>query len=424
MTNTNWNNPTTSTNYTDFPTEVKDRDVDLALMFREGNTADNIPTNTVRFNPDVSGDNTFFAQFQKWSGTAWQEFSSKYRFGSSTVNVEINGGALNATGAITAQSFTGNGSALTNLNPNNLSGSFTADINSASVTGTTVTGGEIKVEPASSSEAKIIVGKQDDGNRTASINFITDDTNDDYSFQLIRGNSGVNASSIIQHKGTGSLNINAVNNGNIVFQRSSSAVATIGSEFTANSNLNVEVQNELSNGAELHVKVQTVLGTKSEAFLGIHKNSSQSSSAGFVQLSNGDGGDPGKHIIYFNTSGTLIKTNNNANIGSGSGQVVGTQTSDERLKNIGETISNGLSLVKELNPVRFTYKNNSDVQRLGFSAQQVREVVPEAVYDTGEEIAGSSLTELAMYYTELVPVLVAAVKELSAEVDALKAAQG
>ena len=62
--------------------------------------------------------------------------------------------------------------------------------------------------------------------------------------------------------------------------------------------------------------------------------------------------------------------------------------------------------------------------RLGFSAQQVKPIVPEAVYDTNEVIAEGEPTKLAMYYTELVPVLVAAIKELSAEVDALKAAQG
>jgi len=50
--------------------------------------------------------------------------------------------------------------------------------------------------------------------------------------------------------------------------------------------------------------------------------------------------------------------------------------------------------------------------------------VPESVFDTNEHIEGEpedAPTKLGMEYVALIPVLVNAVKELSAEVDALKA---
>ena len=68
-------------------------------------------------------------------------------------------------------------------------------------------------------------------------------------------------------------------------------------------------------------------------------------------------------------------------------------------------------------------KTKPDTNKLGFIAQQVESIIPEAVYDTDEELDGhqeGDRTKIGMEYVQLIPVLVNAIKELSAEVDTLK----
>ena len=86
-------------------------------------------------------------------------------------------------------------------------------------------------------------------------------------------------------------------------------------------------------------------------------------------------------------------------------------SSDIRLKNVIGPLTNALSTVNKLNAIRFTWKYGEE--QIGFSAQEVLELVPEAVY-------GSEETEYGVAYGKLVPVLVEAIKELTAEVEALK----
>ena len=84
----------------------------------------------------------------------------------------------------------------------------------------------------------------------------------------------------------------------------------------------------------------------------------------------------------------------------------------------------GLETVKQIEPVRYVLKTEPETEKLGFIAQQVQPLVPQSVFDTKEHIEGEpedAPTKLGMEYVSLIPVLVNAIKELSAEVDALKA---
>ena len=64
------------------------------------------------------------------------------------------------------------------------------------------------------------------------------------------------------------------------------------------------------------------------------------------------------------------------------------------------------------------YKNDEEGTRRSFLiAQDVQVVLPEAVTSITQE-DGSEILSLA--YTETIPLLVAAIKELKAEVDSLK----
>ncbi len=84
----NWSNPTVTSTYTNFVTEVKDRDVDTAVWF-EGSSSTNIPTNSKRY--DAASHS-----FQKWNGTAWAALDTTFTFPALTVT-----GAAALNGAIT-----------------------------------------------------------------------------------------------------------------------------------------------------------------------------------------------------------------------------------------------------------------------------------------------------------------------------------
>jgi hypothetical protein len=91
-----------------------------------------------------------------------------------------------------------------------------------------------------------------------------------------------------------------------------------------------------------------------------------------------------------------------------------TGTSDERLKDIIEPISNAVAKVGSLRSVIGKFKTDSEGTRRSFLiAQDVQSVLPEAV-------DASNPDRLGVAYTDIIPLLVAAIKELTAEVNALK----
>ena len=95
-----------------------------------------------------------------------------------------------------------------------------------------------------------------------------------------------------------------------------------------------------------------------------------------------------------------------------------TQNSDERLKKNISPIHNGLEKVLKLQGVEYQYISDTDnLREVGLIAQQVEEVVPEVV----REGADGNKT---VNYGALVGVLIEAVKELTQEVETLKAKLG
>jgi len=94
----NWSNPLLTSTYTNFVTEVKDRDTDLALQF-DGTTTTNIPTNTIRWNSSIN-------RWQKWNGSSWAELTSTYALtglsttGNATIAGTLGSGAFTSTGSV------------------------------------------------------------------------------------------------------------------------------------------------------------------------------------------------------------------------------------------------------------------------------------------------------------------------------------
>jgi hypothetical protein len=102
--------------------------------------------------------------------------------------------------------------------------------------------------------------------------------------------------------------------------------------------------------------------------------------------------------------------------------------SDRRLKSDITPLTNSLSLLKQLKSVSYSTTEPivSQSRRIGFIAQDVQAIVPEAVADL--PYAPSHDSERgrdgikAVSYLELLPVLVEALKELSATVETLEVA--
>jgi hypothetical protein len=100
---------------------------------------------------------------------------------------------------------------------------------------------------------------------------------------------------------------------------------------------------------------------------------------------------------------------------NGTSAVSWTGISDERLKDIIEPISNAVAKVGQLRSVIGKFKaDETNTRRSFLLAQDVQAVLPEAV-------DASNPDRLGVAYTDVIPLLVAAIKELTARVQTLEA---
>jgi DNA-binding cell septation regulator SpoVG len=97
-----------------------------------------------------------------------------------------------------------------------------------------------------------------------------------------------------------------------------------------------------------------------------------------------------------------------------------TANSDERLKDIIEPISDAANKVSSLRAVIGKYKTDAEGTRRSFLiAQDVQSVLPEAV--TTNTIKDDPTEYLGVAYTDVIPLLVAAIKEQQDVITQLKA---
>ena len=96
----NWSNPTLTSTYTNFVSEVTGRDTDVALgMDPAVTTVTNPPTNAIRWSSAAG-------KWQKWSGTAWGDLASSY-------NINVAGTLTAPAGAVGTPSVAFAGAATT-----------------------------------------------------------------------------------------------------------------------------------------------------------------------------------------------------------------------------------------------------------------------------------------------------------------------
>jgi hypothetical protein len=118
----------------------------------------------------------------------------------------------------------------------------------------------------------------------------------------------------------------------------------------------------------------------------------------------------------------------NGSIGAGGSTTNIYNASDIRLKKNITPITLGLSTISALNPVRFNWADGFDLVEtdkilLGFIAQEVQEVLPEAVEAfSGETKLNDTIITDALRVNEkfIIPVLVKAIQEQQAKITALE----
>ena len=141
-----------------------------------------------------------------------------------------------------------------------------------------------------------------------------------------------------------------------------------------------------------------------------------------AQISCGEGGS-NQGIVY------IYSSTANADVTGGvkleNGATSWSAVSDMRLKNKTGDILNALEDINKIEPIKFTWKYGPDNNpHVGVSAQSVENVVPEAIergVDVERQREGDETEYMRVRYTELIPLSIAAIKELIAEVESLKA---
>lgn len=121
-------------------------------------------------------------------------------------------------------------------------------------------------------------------------------------------------------------------------------------------------------------------------------------------------------FIYANGNPELIaQTGGSGGVKLTSGATSWVSASDIRNKNIIEPITNAVAKIATLSSVIYSFKDDAEnTRRAGLVAQELLEVLPEAVYVPAKE---DEL--LGVRYSEVTPLLVAAIKEQQAIIESL-----
>lgn len=377
MPNANWANPTLASTYTNFVTEVKARDEDLALQF-DGTTATAFPIGTIRWSSSVN-------RWQKWSGAAWGELATTYALtGLSTTGAAAIAGNLTVTGTSAFTGIPTAPTAATGTNTTQLAttahvfatAALLAPLASPTFTGNVTLPTLATITGASTPVLRI--------NSTASGTW--------KSF-LTFANAGTSKWEIGVDQG-------AAGNNNLYFYDNAAGFER--ARFTPFGYLKCSpfgsYQNVTASGTyhEFHSTSQPLILRNVNAAAGKWWY------VGPDNLNNG-------FTIYnqTNTTGVFIAD----------GATAWSATSDERVKDIIEPISNALSKVGTLRAVIGKFKTDPVGTRRSFLiAQDVQAVLPEAV-----NVQADAIETLGLAYTDVIPLLTAALKESLVRIEALEA---
>lgn len=122
------------------------------------------------------------------------------------------------------------------------------------------------------------------------------------------------------------------------------------------------------------------------------------------------------HLFTVNPNGVPMLAVTSAGLSS-RGDITAYASSDLRLKTNIKSINNALIKVNSLNGITFNWNDlaegkDTELREVGIIAQEVNEILPEVVTERDNGY-------LAVKYEKMVPLLIEAIKELSAKVDSL-----
>jgi hypothetical protein len=137
--------------------------------------------------------------------------------------------------------------------------------------------------------------------------------------------------------------------------------------------------------------------------VGVVGASSTSANSGFRMYSTG----ASAYRFYVDYAGTIFATSTSISA-----------ISDASLKENVRDLDKGLDTINALQPRRFDWKNGDGNDIMGFIAQEVEEVMPELVH---EYKYNDEETKKGLKMGDMVPSMVKAIQELSAQVNELKA---
>jgi hypothetical protein len=369
--------------------------------------------------------------------------------GAATIVLRDSSGSFSA-GDITANSISGNGVSLTAINASNIA---TGTIDNARTTAATANGASTIVLRGSSGEfsAGTITGTfSGDGSAVSAINGsnvstgtianarTTAATSNGASTIVLRGTSGEFSAGIITADGSGLSAINASNisSGTVNTARISGSytgitgvgtltagtwnATTIGAQYGGTGSANLTADNViLGNGAST-VKVvapgtaNNVLTSNGSTWI------SQAVSAGITLTDDTSTNATRYPLLTANTSGSISTANVSSTkltFNPSTGNLVATihhSSSDARLKTDIKNIPDALVKISQINGVTYLRTDTPETARhTGVIAQEVEAVLPEVV-----AIGLDGYKVVA--YGNMIGLLVEAIKELKAEVDALK----
>ncbi len=129
-------------------------------------------------------------------------------------------------------------------------------------------------------------------------------------------------------------------------------------------------------------------------------------------------GSTGRAPFFIDPSDNVkLSSLSTGSVYSNAGTFTNTNPSDRRLKHLVKPVQYGLKEILQLNPVSFFYNTDSTnrLKQFGFIAQEVKNIMPDAVRPISPDSKYLGLEKDAIYTT-----LVNAVKELQLQIDLLK----
>ncbi len=204
---------------------------------------------------------------------------------------------------------------------------------------------------------------------------------------------------------------------------------------------NYAIYGEASNGAAGSVAVSgnaySSIGTNQAGFF----NASGTAAGGNYGVSGVASGSSGPNVGVYGQA--PIAPGNWAGLFTGDVNINGSAfyfgvtpiLSDQQFKTGIDSITNGLSIIKQLKPKKYFMDttniygmNFSNKQQLGFLAQDVEQIMPQLVFqsnkgadlDTAGNIIHPSVTYKALNYIEFIPLLTRGIQEQSKTIDSLK----